>query len=357
MKKKIFFLLCLLICLISGAKAQNVVVDAEIDSVQRLIGQQAKIKLVVSYDANKRLVMPNFEKEIVEGVEILERKADTLVLNDGKRLSVTHEYTVTSFDTALYVIPPFEVLVEGNPYFSQELAMAVYTFPVDTTNVDQFFGPKDIWQLPLEWQDVRSSVIYSILFVVFIIALVWVIISYRNNKPIIRIIKIKPKLPAHIVALNELERIKNDTEWRKCDNSKEFYTAITDALRLYICERFGFNATEMTSDEIIENLKKHQDKEAVNELHEILSTADFVKFAKYNPPMNENDRNLMGIIEFVEKTKPQVSEETPQPTERKVIDQRSAKEKHLLLVSIVILSLLSLSILVLLIMDLYNLFS
>ncbi|MBO7279699.1 MAG: hypothetical protein J6V00_00890 [Bacteroidaceae bacterium] len=354
--KRVFSILFLLSMLLIGARAQSVIVNAEIDSVQRFIGQQAKIKLVVSYDADKHLVMPDFDKELVKGVEILESKLDTVALNDGKRYSITQEYTVTSFDTTLYVIPPFEVRVDSTSYFSQELALAVYTFPVDTANVESFFGPKDIWQVPLEWQDVKHSVYYSILLVLFVAALVWVIISYRNNKPIIRIIKIKPKIPAHIVAVNELNRIKNESDWRTSGNYKEFYVAITDALRHYLNERFGFNATEMTSDEILDNLKQHIDKDAVKELREILATADLAKFAKYKPMMNENDHNLMGIIEFVDNTKLEANNDNPQPTERRVVDKRSAMEKRWLLVGIILLSIGAIALLVLLLMDLYNIF-
>lgn len=354
--KRVFSILFLLSMLLIGARAQSVIVNAEIDSVQRFIGQQAKIKLVVSYDADKHLVMPDFDKELVKGVEILESKLDTVALNDGKRYSITQEYTVTSFDTTLYVIPPFEVRVDSTSYFSQELALAVYTFPVDTANVESFFGPKDIWQVPLEWQDVKHSVYYSILLVLFVAALVWVIISYRNNKPIIRIIKIKPKIPAHIVAINELNRIKNESDWRTSGNYKEFYVAITDALRHYLNERFGFNATEMTSDEILDNLKQHIDKDAVKELREILATADLAKFAKYKPMMNENDHNLMGIIEFVDNTKLEANNDNPQPTERRVVDKRSAMEKRWLLVGIILLSIGAIALLVLLLMDLYNIF-
>ena len=158
------------------------------------------------------------------------------------------------------------------------------------------------------------------------------------------------------VPINELERIKNDTDWRSMSNYKEFYTAITDALRQYMNERFGINATEMTSDEILDSLKKHVDKDAIRELQEILSTADLVKFAKYNPPMNENDRSLMGIIEFVESTKSDTGEEAQKPTELRVVNKRSAREKHLLLAGIALLSAMSIVLLVLLIMDLYNIF-
>lgn len=126
--KKIIFLISLLVTMFcGGAAAQNSVsVNAEIDSCQRLIGEQARIKLKVGVDANKRTLLPTFNKEIIEGVEIVEKLPnDTQLLNDGKRLLITEEYVVTSFDSALYVIPAFEVLVDGEPFYSEELALAI----------------------------------------------------------------------------------------------------------------------------------------------------------------------------------------------------------------------------------------
>lgn len=357
--KRIIYIFSLLTLFATVVTAQNnVVVNAEIDSCHRLIGEQARIKLKVTCDTNQRILIPTFDKEILEGVEIVEKiTPDTQYLNEGKRLAVTQEYVITSFDTALYVIPPFEVLVEGEPYFSQELALAVYTIPVDTTNLEQFFGPKDVWEMSLTWEDWQSSALYFVLLLLVAALLAWVTIRYINNKPIIRIVKVKPKLPAHIVALNEIERIKGDNQWRVSGNTKEYYTALTDALREYLNERFGFNATEMTTDEIVDNLQKVQEKESVKELHELLQVADLVKFAKFNPPMNENDRNLINAMEFVERTKPTDVDENPQPTEKKIVNERSLMAKRLLLLSIVLLSIITIAFFVLLVLDLYYLFS
>ena len=358
MKKTIF--ISLLFALFAGfAVAQNhVSVNAEIDSCQRLIGEQARIKLKVGVDANKRALLPQFDKEIIEGVEIVEKLPnDTQILNDGKRLLITEEYVVTSFDSALYAIPPFEVLVDGEPFYSEELALAVYMMPVDTTNLEQFFPPKDIWAVELTWDDYKGSVGYSLLFILLAAILAWVTIRYINNKPIIRIVKLKPKLPAHVVALNEMERIKSDAGWRTAGSSKEYYTAITDALREYMNERFAFNATEMTTAEIIDELLKIKDKESLRDLRDILETADLVKFAKFNPPMNENDRNLLNAIEFVDSTKLADSEIPQQPTEKKVVNERSVREKRLLLLAVVLLSLATATVLALLISELYYLLS
>ena len=358
--KKAIFIMSLLLAMCTGvAVAQSSVsVNAEIDSCQRLIGEQARIKLKVGVDANRRTLLPQFQKEIVEGVEIVEKLPnDTQLLNDGKRLLITEEYVVTSFDSALYVIPAFEVLVDGEPFYSEELALAVYMMPIDTTNLDQFFPPKEIWPVELTWDDYKAPVGYSFLFIVLAAVLAWVTIRYINNKPIIRIVKVKPKLPAHVVALNEIQRIKSDDSWRTAGSSKEYYTALTDALREYMNERFAFTATEMTTAEIVEQLLKIKDKESLGELREILETADLVKFAKFNPPMNENDRNLLNAIDFINETKLADSEVVQQPTEKKVVNQRSVREKRLLLLSVILLSLATAAVLALLICELYYLLS
>ena len=113
----------------------------------------------------------------------------------------------------------------------------------------------------------------------------------------------------------------------------------------------------MITSEIIENLLKTENKESIAELKELLQTADLVKFAKFNPPANENDRNLLNAIEFINNTKPLIADENPQPTEKKIVNERSMLSKRLLLLSVVLLSVVTIILLVLLISDLYYLLS
>ena len=355
MKKRLLYICSLLLLLCSSIKAQNVVVNAEIDSVQRLIGEQARIKLKVTCDADRRLQMPLFSQNIIDGIEIVEVHKDTQCINDGKRLSLTYEYVVTSFDTALYVIPPFEVLVDSVPYYSEELAMDVSTYIIEEANEEQFFGPKDIWHINLAWEDVQSSVVFFILLALCGTLLAWVAVRYINNKPIIRIVKVTPKLPAHVIALKEIERIRGDKVWRLSAESKEFYTVLTDALRVYINDRFGVNATEMTTSEIVDSMLKFKDKESLRSLQELLTTADLVKFAKLNTPVNEKDAHLESAVDFVNATKEANVDENPKPVEKRVVNKRSAKEKMALFVAMILLSVAVVALLVLLIQDIYYL--
>ncbi len=319
-----------------GVKAQ-VTVDAALDSVQLFIGEQAKIKLQVSMDAGRKLLLPQLSDTIVSGIEIVEiAKPDTQSLNNDKRWLISQEYTITSFDSALYYIPPFEVAVDNKIYHSKALALKVYSVPVDTLHPEQFFPPKTIHEIPLEWSDI-APLVYSIIAMLALGGLaIFLIVRYRNNKPIIKIIKIEPKLPPHQVAMQKIEAIKANKDVQRQD-PKSYYTELTDVLRTYMKDRFGFNALEMTSSEIINRLNAERDQQSIEELRILFETADLVKFAKHAPMMNENDMNLVNAVDFINQTK---QEEEPgekkQPTEIKVEEKRSKQGRIILICCIIV---------------------
>lgn len=356
MKKYIF--LIVLLFLISGRIAsQSVIVDAKIDSLQILIGEQAKVELQVTMDTKQKAVFPLFTDTLVRGVEIVDvAKPDTQYLNDRQRMQITQEYTVTSFDSALYYIPPMGVTIDNKEYKSKSLALKVYSVPVDTLHPEQFFGQKNVMKVPFVWSDWYGMIACSILVFPLIGLLIFLIIRIRDNKPIIRKVKVEPKLPPHQLAMKEFERIKAEKIWKK-GQPKEYYTELTDTLRMYIKDRFGFNALEMTSSEIIDKLLEFKDKEAISDLKYLFQTADLVKFAKHDPQMNENDANLISAIDFINETK-QLEEENqkPQPTEITIIEKRSLRTKILLIGTIVCLLTGLIATFVYIGLQLYNLF-
>lgn len=191
----------------------------------------------------------------------------------------------------------------------------------------------------------------------FLLAAIYLVKRIRDNKPIIRKVKVEPKLPPHQVAMKEIERIKQEKVWQK-GQPKEYYTELTDALRTYIKERFGFNALEMTSTEIIDKLLETNDKEALADLRELFQTADLVKFAKHNPLMNENDANLLNAIDFINETKEKEDENAkPQPTEITIVEKRSLQTKLLLGAGAVVMAGLFVWALVYICKELYNYFA
>ena len=315
--------------------AQQVTVRASIDSLQLLVGEQTKVHLEVSMDADRKLCLPVIRDTLVRGVEVLDiAKPDTQKLNDDKRWVISQEYTITSFDSALYYLPPLEVMVDDQKYRSESLALKVYSIPVDTLHPDQFFGPKTVVEVPIEWQDIDVMVYSIILMLLFGAGCVFLIVRLKNNKPIIRIIKIEPKLPPHQEAMKHIEEIKANKNVQR-EDPKQYYTELTDVIRTYIMERFGFNAMEMTSSEIIEHLLQVKDKDSLKDLKYLFETADLVKFAKHAPMMNENDMNLVNAVDFINETKLEEDVNAKkEPTEIKVEEKRSKQGRIALMCSI-----------------------
>lgn len=358
MNKNIVLIVLLFLLSTGRVTAQSVTVEAKIDSLQILIGEQAKIQLQVAMDAKQRAIFPVYTDTLIRGVEIIETaKPDTQFLNDRQRMLITQEYTVTSFDSALYYLPPMPVEVDGKEYKSKALALKVYSMPVDTLHPDQFFGQKSVMKAPFAWEDWYGLIACSFLALPLLGLLIYFIIRIRDNKPIIRKIKVEPKLPPHQAAMKEIERIKGEKVWQK-GMSKEYYTELTDTLRTYIKDRFGFNALEMTSSEIIDQLLELKDKDAIADLKVLFQTSDLVKFAKHDPQMNENDANLINAIDFINETKePEVENQKPQPTEITIIEKRSLRAKVFLICGIVFLSAALLGTFIYIGMQLYELFA
>jgi len=303
----------------------QVLVDVKVDSLQLLIGEQTNLTLGVTLGAKQKLQFPAIKigDQLIPNVEVVNiQRPDTNILDEGKRMEIIQRYTITAWDSSLYYLPPFEITVDGKKYKSNSLAIKVYTVDVDTLHTDKFFPPYGIMDVPFAWDDWKWIVYGSILVVILLVICIVLLYHIVSGKPIVRIIRRKKVLPPHKVAIKEIERIKADRKWAD-EDSKEYYTLLTDTLRNYIKDRYGFNAMEMTSSEIINRLISDNNEEALSELREIFTTADLVKFAKYNTLINENDANLVAALEYINQTKQEVDPNAkPEPEIIKETDQK-----------------------------------
>ena len=328
----------LLIVLIASALrclAQSSV-TAKIEPIEMMIGEQATVTLTVQTADDAKVDWPTFQPRqmLVPGVE---------VLNTQRTSDHTMVITLTSFDGNLYHLPPFKVKINGKEQQSADLALKVVEIEVDTTQLNKFFPPKDVQDNPFLWSDWSLSFWLSVLLLVLIALCGYLYLRLRDNKPVISHIKIVKRLLPHQKAMKEIEQIKAD-RMVASENAKEYYTKLTDTLRKYIEERYGFSAMEMTSSEIIERLTAAGDQQSLDELRQLFTTADLVKFAKYSTMINENDANLVSAIDFINQTKleNQPVEEVQKPVLSEA-DQRSQKERRVL--KIVIWGIVSVAVL------------
>ena len=288
--------------------AQKAFVEQSIDSVAILIGQQTHMTLSVTAKPGARISWPRLKPSqyLIPGIEIVELQKGDSTDADGM-IKISRVYTLTSFDEKLYAIPALKVKVDNQSFSGRQLALKVMTVPVDTLHPNQFFPAKDVQDNPFQWEEWHLVFWLSIIVLVLCLLMIYLFVRLKQNKPIVTRIKIVKHVPAHQKALKAIEEIK-EAHMMTSENQKEYYTRLTDTLRQYIKERFGFNAMEMTSSEIIYRLREAGDQKGIDELRELFTTADLVKFAKHNALINENDLNLVNAAKFIDETKTEAQE-------------------------------------------------
>ena len=333
---RIWVLACSLIC--AMRVSAQVQVEQRMDSVQIFIGEQTVLHLKVNVKKGSNASLPNFRpsQQITEGVEVLDqRDLDTTDLDNGM-VTLGRDYVLTSFDEKLYAIPPLPVKVDGKVYKGDMLALKVLTVPVDTLHPEKFYPPKPVQPNPFSWKEWSGLFWMSLASLLLLMVFGYLVHRLRHNKPIIAKIRFIRRIPAHETALREIEGIKKQHVENQ-EGQKEYYTKLTNALREYIVKRFGFNAMEMTSLEIIERLRQEKDQTMIEELRNLFQTADLVKFAKYETMVSENDRNLVNAINFIDQTKTNEVTHEERVTEQLSVEEvKSRKSRLVTQISIVV---------------------
>ena len=286
------------------ALAQQFTVSSQLDSASIQIGEQARLRLSVAQPTNLQVTVPILSDTITKGIEIVDIvKADTISLSDN-RIQVNYDYLITSFDSGFYFIPAYTYAAAGDTLQTAPLGLSVTTVTVNP-ETDDIKTIKPIMSAPFYWSELFTWVGYVLLAFLVVGIIVLVLLKYVLKKKVPFIDQTpQPVIPPHIVALEKLEEIKVQKIWQ-CGDIKVFYTQVTDVLRVYLEGRFGINAMELTSDEIMALVKKEPGLNEVRAaLKDLLTLADLVKFAKMVPIENQNERSLLIAFDVVDKTKP-----------------------------------------------------
>jgi hypothetical protein len=115
-----------------------------------------------------------------------------------------------------------------------------------------------------------------------------------------------PPRPAHEVALEKLDRLAS-TGFVEGADYRVFYFQLSEIVREYLGARFGFEALEMTTEELMAQLARRASRGLVlGEIAGWLSTSDLVKFAKMAPTAQEARGALETAIRLVESTRPRL---------------------------------------------------
>lgn len=304
-------LLILLLAVLFGflkgqqAEAQTFAAEASLDTNEILIGDQVRYQWSISGPAEYHIIPPVLNDTVIDKIEILEQSdIDTISAKEGERLALRKQMILTSFDSGEYRLPPLKFIAISPEKDSLEVLTNEQFLTVNTVEVDTTEAIKDIKgpiEEPFTLEEAMPYIMGGLALAAIILAAIYIIRRLKKKKPIL--VKPKPKVPPHVTAYNELEKLKKKKLWQN-NFIKQYYTELTDIIRMYIEGRFDINAMEMITSEILESLQtRNIPGDSLRKLEQTLTLADLVKFAKANPLPTEHDESMKNTIAFVDETK------------------------------------------------------
>ena len=313
---RILCIIFLFLALLQGRKtyAQQTLIDVKIDVVDIMIGEQTVLHLNITTDKDKRVLIPLPGGMLMEGVEVLHITPPDTTDIKNNRITIDLDLLITSFDSALYLLPSFAVIDGNDTIYSNQVALKVSSPDVNIETPEIYYDIKNVWRPQFVLAD-YYALIYGILFTLFLICVIGYFVQRMRNKPKkSEEEKEAPKLPPHVLAIMELKDIRERKLWQQ-GLHKAYFTEVTDTLRRYISSRYGISVMEKTTSEILDVLRDEErgNKEVYDMLKQILNLSDFVKFAKLHPLPDENDISMFNANLFVEKTKREEITATPAP--------------------------------------------
>lgn len=288
-------------------------VKARLDSTSILMGKTTTLRLEVTQDKGKPGGFPMLSGDNRTGyvtvcgdsIELrTDYKRDTIEVGSDK-IQINYEIPVQAFDSGFYQLPQFVYVSGTDSARSNVVSLKVVPVAVTADAKISDFAPvadppgSNIFDYIPDWM-----VNFWWLIVIILLIIAAGIYLWRKYKSDGYIIPRKPEPLPYDVAIRDLKTLKGLNLWEQ-GMEKEYFTKLTDILRVYLDKRFGINAIEMTTPQIIAKLSENPAiKDKREYIRRILDTADYVKFAKVRPLPEDNIAAFDTALKFVEETKP-----------------------------------------------------
>jgi hypothetical protein len=299
--------------------AQLVAVDSHVDKSTIRIGDLVKYTVTVTHSDDVALQMPGLAANL-GSFEIRDYAVHDPQKKDGQVVQ-SIEYMISTFDVGEFEIPPlvFRYSVSGDTMEhelkTEKLKIVVESLkPSEAGDIRDIKGPES---LPRNY---RQLILWGSIAMAVALLLGGLYYVYRRRKAGKGLLpkREEPQRPPHEVALQALNDLKASSLLAE-GRVKEYYIQVSEIIRRYIEGRYFIIALELTTHELIENLRAADvEPGIVQRINEFLDSCDLVKFAKYQPTENENGEIVERAIEIVERTKlvyDQPSDETPSAVE------------------------------------------
>ena len=330
--KKTILILMATFALLGGLKAQNVEVQGKVESTDVQVGKPFTLDLSLKVPYGWFVEWNDFAIDTLsEQLDIIKRGNVERTADADSNVIVKQQLTLMTFDTGQIQVPAVGLTYAKS--FDDPMRMQAFTEPIDlyatTIAVDTLqpykpiVGPIDA---PIQMKEVFPWILGVLLLALVVVGILYWR-KHRKTKVdadgnIVR----GPVIPPYDKAVDDLKRLREEKMWQS-GKVKEYFSTLTDIAREYIEGQFGVNAVEMTTDDILEEVKPLRfSSETYNKLKETMEVADLVKFAKYSSSNLESENAMNSMTDFVNESYAQFQKRKAEEEARLAEQQKQKQE-------------------------------
>jgi hypothetical protein len=303
--KKVFIIFLLLS---SSVFAQEVRVTAKTETDTFQLGSWIDVHVEGHYTAPLDTIAPVLK----DSVGLFE-----VVKVERKGTAPQWLIRVTTIDSGKVFLPPieFDYKVKGDTgiqkAYTNSLLLNITGIPIDPKGDIKDIKPP--LSAPWLFEDFLP---YLIGFAVLAAMAGGVYYYWRKKKQKQDLLStIKVIIPPHREALTALRALEEKKLWQQ-GLVKQYYSEVTEIIRHFFERRWSIIALELTTDEILVQMKHIPDALNVwKEMESFFITADLVKFAKYDPSPADHENEMRSAYEIVRMMVPKAPVE-PEPQQQ-----------------------------------------
>lgn len=273
-----------------------------------LIGQQVQVDLSILAPKEGYVIWPELDEAVAEHIELVSNlPIDTILVDTLGQKGVQllkQSLFLTSWDSGLWVVPPFQFQIGEEKLETEAIMLSVQT--LELTEKAELKDIKDIYLFPVTWLEILIKILKVIPYVwggiILLAILAFLIGRSPKKKAAVNVVK---QLP-HEKALGLLTELKSSRLWEEDGQLKAYHVAMSEIVRDYLQHRFVIPALESTTDEIDLLIKKVSEipEDVKLNLIQALRINDMAKFAKVKPSEQDNVYCLETAFGLVNKTLP-----------------------------------------------------
>ena len=271
----------------------------EADVTEVTVGDRISARITIEHSADETV---EWATEVdLSPFEILEF-APTAARIAGDRAVSEALLTLTVFELGEVEIPSLSFSVTDPTGAARSVTTDPFVIGVGSVGLDEggdirdVKGPRDI-----------ALALTSLLPWVLALLLAGLLVAWalrRRGAPTPRARPSAPVRPPHEIACAALDRLES-VPLLESAQVKAFHIDVSQVLRAYIEARFGIDALEMTTGELVAALRQDGfGGPLLDDTRRFLDACDLVKFAKRRPGADESRALIPLARRFVDETRP-----------------------------------------------------